>query len=122
MTFSEYEQLAQRTSNTETWHDKLENAIYGLVGEVGEIVDLWKKYRFQGHPLDVVAIHEELGDVLWYIVECIRGADLYSRAPDAEGMDEVPYYSLDIVAKENIKKLRRRYPDGFDAERSIHRV
>ena len=29
--------------------------------------------------------------------------------------------TLDDVMKHNVKKLMLRYPDGFEAERSIHR-
>ena len=30
-------------------------------------------------------------------------------------------WSLDEVFKLNIDKLRKRYPDGFDTEHSLHR-
>lgn len=30
-------------------------------------------------------------------------------------------FDLDDVAEFNIAKLRRRYPDGFEADRSLHR-
>ncbi|NLK98250.1 MAG: nucleotide pyrophosphohydrolase, partial [Epulopiscium sp.] len=30
-------------------------------------------------------------------------------------------YDLETVLKMNIDKLRKRYPDGFEAERSLHR-
>ena len=29
--------------------------------------------------------------------------------------------TLEEVMAQNIEKLRKRYPDGFDAERSMHR-
>jgi NTP pyrophosphatase (non-canonical NTP hydrolase) len=48
---------------------------------------------------------EELGDVLWYCAELACGLGV----------------TLDEVAMRNIDKLRRRYPEGFDAERSINR-
>lgn len=54
-------------------------------------------------------LHEELanelGDLLWYL----------TLAADAIG---VP---LEEIAQKNVEKLRRRYPDGFDAERSRNR-
>ena len=28
---------------------------------------------------------------------------------------------LEEIMAQNIEKLRKRYPDGFDAERSVHR-
>ena len=43
--------------------------------------------------------------MLWYVAE----------AAEAMGFD------LSEIGQHNIDKLRRRYPDGFDAERSLHR-
>lgn len=54
----------------------IENAIYGLVGEFGEVVDLLKKAKFQGHELDREKAILELGDVLWYLAELATGASL----------------------------------------------
>lgn len=105
MTLKEYAKLAQRTSNTKDWHDKVENGLLGLVGETGELIDLWKKHKYQGHPLSLEAMQEEAGDVCWYMVELLEGLGL-----DLE----------DTLAK-NVEKLRRRYPEGFDADRSINR-
>lgn len=106
MTLMEYQQAAQRTSNTITSDAKLENGLFGLAGEVGELCDLYKKYRFQGHGFDRGHMVSELGDVLWYIVELACGLDV----------------SLDVVAQTNIIKLKARYPDGFRPERSLHRA
>lgn len=106
MLLMEYQEAAQRTSNTITSDAKLENGLFGLAGEVGEICDLWKKHRFQGHGFDRGRMISELGDVLWYVVEVACGLDV----------------SLDVVAQCNITKLRARYPEGFEAERSLHRA
>ena len=105
MDMREYQALAQRTSNTKTRSGKLENGCLGLAGESGEVCDLLKKYQFQGHELNTERMIEEVGDVLWY------GAEL------AEGLG----VGLDRIAEMNIEKLKRRYPQGFDAERSVHR-
>lgn len=106
MNLNEYQQLAQRTCNiTNTPNEKIENGILGMCGEAGECSDLFKKYRFQGHELDCEKLAEEVGDVLWYIAETASGLGL----------------SLEEIATRNIAKLRARYPEGFDPERSIHR-
>lgn len=105
MNFNEYQELAQRTSNTEKVIEKIENGVMGLNGEAGECIDLVKKWEFQGHNLNVEEFKEELGDVLWYVAECATGVGL----------------RLEDIAIENIEKLRARYPEGFDAERSINR-
>ena len=103
MTLMEYQRAAQRTSNTITSDVKIENGLFGLAGEVGELCDAWKKHRYQGHGFDRKHMISELGDVLWYVVELACGLDV----------------SLDIVAQTNILKLKARYPDGFTADRSI---
>lgn len=106
MHMNEYQKLAQRTCNiTGTTADKLLNGCMGLNGEAGECIDLLKKHLFQGHELDREKLIEELGDVLWYCAELAAGLGV--------GLEE--------VAQRNVDKLRRRYPDGFDPERSVHR-
>ncbi len=105
LTLSDYQRLAQRTANTKTPSAKIENGILGLCGETGEIADVLKKYLYQGHELDREHMIEELGDVLWYCAELAEGLGV----------------SLDDVAERNIDKLRRRYPEGFDTERSRNR-
>ena len=77
----------------------------GLCGEAGEVIDLVKKHLHQGHPLNKEQLIKELGDVAWYLAE----------AAYALGVD------LDTVCAGNISKLKKRYPEGFDKERSINR-
>lgn len=105
MTFEQYQRMAQRTANERTKSGKIENGVLGLCGESGECADILKKYYHQGHELDRDHMAEELGDVLWYAAELAAGLGL----------------TLDEVAARNIAKLQRRYPEGFDAERSKHR-
>lgn len=103
MTFDEYQVLAQRTSPK--GHSQIVNGALGLAGEVGECADHVKKHLFQGHELDRAHLAEEIGDVLWYCAELASGINR----------------SLDEIAEQNIAKLRNRYPDGFDPERSLRR-
>lgn len=115
MTMNEYQQLAQRTSNTHTISSKIENGCMELNGEAGECIDLLKKYLYQEHELDKEKMAEELGDVLWYCAKLAKGLGIT--------LGEVADLSVTLgeVAERNIDKLRRRYPEGFDAERSINR-
>lgn len=114
MTGNEYQKLASETFNPMTsltiddeqrnWLRLIE-AVMGLSGESGECVDVVKKNIFQNHEIDREHLIEELGDVLWYIAE---GATALNT-------------DLDTIMETNIKKIRKRYPNGFDAKRSIHR-
>lgn len=108
MDFKEYQKLAQRTSNKELSRtEHIINGALGLCGEAGEVADLIKKGLMQGHGIDRARVLEEMGDVMWYLAEL------------AEWMNA----DLKDVAKGNVEKLRRRFPDeeGFSAERSINR-
>ena len=109
MTLNEYQQEAMRTASgmCEKCNDNLLlNGAMGLNGEAGEVIDIMKKYMFQGHSLDKEHIAKELGDCLWYIAIAAEGAG----------------YSLDAIANMNVEKLRNRYPDGFEVKKSIHRT
>ena len=107
MTINEYQQLAMRTLNPKLdARDVLINGVMGLCGEAGEAIDLVKKHLAQGHALDREALINELGDVAWYVAETAHALDI----------------DLETVLERNIEKLKRRYPEGFDAGKSIDRA
>lgn len=99
-----YQEEAMRTA-AGMYGDLLQNGVMGLCGEAGECIDIVKKHLFQGHELDKEHLAKELGDVAWYL------------AVTAEAIG----YDLNTILQMNVKKLRDRYPNGFDEERSKHR-
>lgn len=103
--FNDYQQLAMRTANNLTQEQMVLNGVLGLSGETGEIADLVKKATFQGHMLNHRKMVEEAGDTLWYLALLAQGLGV----------------TLGQLAEYNIAKLQRRYPYGFDPERSINR-
>lgn len=105
LTMNDYQRMARRTAGTKQKSDKMEEALFGLAGEVGELCDHYKKYMHQGHDIDYDHMAEEAGDVLWYLAEIADALDV----------------TLEHIARRNIAKLRNRYPDGFDPERSRDR-
>jgi len=106
MTINEYQKLALVTMNKENTGDRmLTNGVMGLCGEAGECCDIVKKYLFQGHPLDREKLLKELGDVAWYLAVAAAALDT----------------PLEDVLAANIEKLKKRYPEGFSAERSVNR-
>lgn len=108
MTINEYQTAALRTAQTDKFSasDLLLNSALGLCGESGEVADLIKKHRFQGHDLDLDHVAKELGDISWYLA-----VGAYSIG-----------YDLEKILQMNVDKLKARYPDGFSADRSLHRA
>lgn len=110
MTANEYQQLALRTCPVELRVPDCERSIVhgvmGLNGEAGEAIDILKKVMYQGHEFDANHLAKELGDVAWYL----------AVTANAIG------YSLEDIFKMNIEKLKARYPDGFDTEKSTNRA
>ena len=98
MTINEYQEKALRTASGYRSDSLLLNGVMGLCGESGECIDIVKKAMFQGHTLDREHLAEELGVT-------------------AEGLG----YDLESIMQRNIDKLAKRYPDGFETERSTHR-
>ena len=106
MTINEYQQLAMTTLNPElNKKDVLINGVMGLCGESGEAIDIVKKWLAQGHDLDTQKLAKELGDIAWYLAETAYALDI----------------PLEEILQANIDKLKKRYPEGFAAERSIFR-
>ena len=106
MTVNEYQKLAMTTLNPALDRkDVLINGVMGLCGESGEAIDIVKKWLAQGHELDREKLAKELGDIAWYLAETATALDL----------------DLEDIFAANIEKLKKRYPEGFDSQRSILR-
>ena len=121
MTGTEYQIKAMRTNDrmaslrldskmTENqWTDEdlggILDACLGLSGEVGELNDMIKKWIFHEAKIDTDHLKKELGDVCWYI----------AMMCDSCG------WNLDEILQMNVDKLKARYPEGFDPDRSAHR-
>lgn len=176
MNLKRFQEQARRTMNEDTQNtNQYLNMAMGLVGEVGELVDLMKKEMYQGHKKPDYA--EEIGDIMWYLVNYARlmnhslifrptaykdklehistllnrvnnifdgevylaqfntpikrnlqGSvledlrllmqDIYSHIITLSDLLKV---DLDYAKQHNIDKLQKRYPQGFDADRSVNR-
>ena len=106
MTFEEYIEKCKRTY---TWQGLKDLEVHmlcmGLAGETGEVIDYLKKVGFQGHVLDIKKLKSELGDVMWYFAML---CDFFN-------------IKFEDVLEANIQKLLKRYPYGFNVERSKNR-
>lgn len=85
---------------------RLLTSVVGMMAESGEFAEVVKKKLFQSEKQfdddEIFHLKRELGDVLWYWVQgCI-----------ALG------FKPEDVMQENIRKLEKRYPNGFETIRS----
>ena len=106
MTGNEYQRLAMRTCNIPYDDEKgmLHHAVFGLTSEAGEVAGIMQKV-FQGHGFDKEHMKKELGDCLWMIAEACTALG----------------FEMEVVMQTNIDKLKARFPDGFEVEKSLHR-
>ena len=107
MEVNEYQKLAMTTLNPVlSRKDVLINSVMGLCGESGEAIDIVKKWLAQGHELDKAHLARELGDIAWYLAEAATALDI----------------PLEEILQANLDKLKKRYPEGFDTQRSLTRL
>lgn len=161
--------------------DRINHAIFGMAGEIGECIDCIKKVIFHGHKYDSRIFLNELGDFLWYctlfticyeekydkltsyfendlidmskhnvksenygrshlfdifidvagITASLNKEEMFTEYILA-GLIEEMYYNIEALCyingidlydliDINVKKIRKRYPNGFDPSRSINR-
>jgi len=100
-----YEELLDRklrfSQNVELLH-----ACLGLSGEAGEVIDIIKKHLAYGKELDNERLVLELGDCLHYLCRII----------DLSG------FTLQEVMDGNIKKLNKRFPNGYTNKDAINQT
>ncbi len=87
---------------------RLMTSAIGMMAESGEFAEVMKKIIFQGKEFNEderFHMKRELGDVLWY----------WCQGCMALG------YKPEEVIEENIRKLEKRYPNGFEVARSEER-
>lgn len=107
LSMADYQMTAAETAiypgNGEATTEAIGYTILGLVGEAGEIANGFKKsIRDEGGVVTAEkaqALAAELGDVLWYV------ANLASELG----------YPLELVAKQNLQKLKSRAARGVIA-------
>ena len=82
------------------------NACLGLSGEVGETLDMLKKWIFHEKELDKDHLKKEIGDIMWYVAMMCHSLK----------------FDLDEILQMNLDKLKARYPEGFDINKANNRA
>jgi NTP pyrophosphatase (non-canonical NTP hydrolase) len=99
MNLSEYQQIAKQTAKKDFKSPTEEIMCWGLgiSGEGGDVASCIKKTF--AHNKDVKdGIKENLGDMLWYAAMICNFFE----------------WNMDDVLKENVEKLKERFPNGFN--------
>lgn len=108
MNIEKYFEEADRTLTTLSkeyeYTDSL-HMVMGMMTESAEIVDVFKKNLAYNTPINWVNVVEELGDLMWYIVNFCKLHDI----------------DFKTVLKINNEKLKIRYPEKFSEESATKR-
>lgn len=104
LTLTDYQIAAVETGiypgHGESTTEAINYTVLGLVGEAGEIANSFKKSLRDENGIvtaeKTASLAAELGDVLWYV---------------ANLADELGY-SLELIAKQNLQKLKSRAARG----------
>lgn len=83
------------------WQDHVMNAVLGLGGEAGEIIDLHKKMFFHTEKNRHDELVNELGDLCFYLAKVL----------------ELHGITLEECLEANKKKLRERHSEMFKRQR-----
>lgn len=84
---------------------RLMHAAMGMVTESAEFMDALKKHAIYGKPIDEVNLKEELGDKLWYVALAVNTLNT----------------TFGLIMEQNIRKLKKRFPDNFTEEAALTR-
>lgn len=96
-TMADQGKIRERVYNLGTQATQLDNASRGLAGDTGEVLTCIQRHLEYGKPLDIHNLREEVGDVLWRLVQLCSAVGL----------------TLEECMDANIAKLKVRYPDAY---------
>jgi len=85
--------------------EDIQHMLFGMMTELGELVDTYKKHYAYGKELDMINVMEEMGDIMWYWANMCNITGINAEA------------SLQV----NIDKLKARYPEKFNEELAVNR-
>ena len=103
LTHENHEQM--RASMMSDENIDIMHGIIGMQTEVAELIEAFIRMVYEGTPLDLVNVAEEIGDNQWYVAVIVNRLRL----------------KLDEIHARNIAKLRIRFPERFSEERAINR-
>jgi NTP pyrophosphatase (non-canonical NTP hydrolase) len=84
---------------------RINHAVVGLAGEVGELSQLLERWVYYGQSLSVPDVEEEVGDCLWYIALLCTAVGI----------------PMERAMEGNLAKLKARFPHKFTEEAAANR-
>lgn len=109
--YSRYpEFVSSRAKKMPTHIEDLVHMSMGISGEAGELLDAVKKSYIYGKELDIENVIEELGDLLFYI----QGMLNFLGVVDIRDLEDITLL--------NMRKLEKRYPQGYTDQAAIARA
>jgi NTP pyrophosphatase (non-canonical NTP hydrolase) len=106
MQIKEYCEKAKRTCADLRYREKDNiHMIFGMLTEIGELADIYKKNLAYKKEVDEINAKEELGDIMWYVANYCN----------------INGFNLEEILDINIAKLEARYPDKFTEKKAINR-
>jgi NTP pyrophosphatase (non-canonical NTP hydrolase) len=98
LTIREYQELCQRTAKKfDNTKEEILTWGLGIAGEAGDVASCIKKTIIHENDQEL-GIRENLGDTMWYMAMICNHF----------------HWDFQEILNENIAKLLKRYPDGFD--------
>ncbi len=110
---NQYQLLAARTIKPELTSEQLEDMVLlGIIGELGEFTELFKKLKFHGKELTADRAREEAGDLLWYIAAA--ATQKQTALSDMAGLEQ--FAAFDQAASDTVAKTLEQTPNVKVAE------
>jgi NTP pyrophosphatase (non-canonical NTP hydrolase) len=84
---------------------RINHAVVGLAGEVGELAQLLERWVYYGQSLPIPDVEEEVGDCLWYLALLCTAVGI----------------PMERAMEGNLAKLKARFPHKFTEEAAAKR-
>lgn len=108
MNIDQYQLLAMRSLASDMSELQQEDmSMLGMVGELGEFTELFKKGIFHGKDIDPLRVSEEAGDFLWYIALAAKAKK--ARLSAWAGLSDLT--AFDSAAKDALDKAMAQNAD-----------
>lgn len=83
------------------YRERMDHAFIGMLGELGELADAWKKHTIYEQPLDFKNLIEELGDFRFYLQVGLTEMNQVYESVDPKNL------SIDFTGWDNLKLFLR---------------